>query len=305
MTITRIVRSGRVAVLAALAALGCGKGGTGAKPMADAQTPNTIVSPATAAAPPAPPIPPGQDPRPAGEKFAREFLTALNDGKATPAQLTDAFKKVVAPPVLPTDKDRGYSDLVAGDWLRQFAGRVSAAPLTAGALTVDAVVVAGPPPAAAALPIGRTVVRVVKAGAEWKVDWLHQAPPTGTPVPLTGEGDDLAARFAAAAFVETALAKSFDLAETLVAPATRAKLAPSLGGEDAVRGYNRSILRSKLDNFRGPATGYAVAKKDMAGSGATVTGELLAGADRKRPFTLKLTRGPKPGEWLVEDFDPR
>ena len=54
------------------------------------------------------------------------------------------------------------------------------------------------PATAAPLPVGRCVLRVVKAADGWMVDWLHVAPPGhGTPEPLTGEGDELAARFAA------------------------------------------------------------------------------------------------------------
>lgn len=312
MTVTRIVRPGRIVGIAllmgGLLAGGCGKPGANPKPKAEAETPNTIVSPGgTQVAAAAPPVPPGQDPTPAATTFAREFLVAARDGKAAPAQLTESFKRVVAPPVLSADAERGYSDLVAEEWLQKLAGRVGPDGLAVAALTPDAAVASAPPPAGtAALPIGRSVLRVVKAADGWAVDWLHLAPPgSGNPQPLTGQGDELAARFAAAAVLETALAGAFAQTEVILSPALKARVAPPLGGDDMVRGYNRTILRQKLGGFRGNSSGYTVAKWDVAGVSGTAAGDLLDPAGAKRPFALKLVRGPKPAEWLVDDFDPR
>lgn len=302
MTAPGIVRPGWVGGLLLLAA-GCGRTGTPPTPRAEPATPNTIVRPGDA--PPKLSIPASPDP--AAVAFLQEFLAAARSGKASPAQLTDTFKKVVAPPVLPSDTAKGYSDLVAEQWLDRLAGRVSPDGLSVATQSPDAVVASAPPPAAAAaLPVGRCVLRVVKTADGWKADWLHVAPPgPGTPEPLTGTGDELAGRFALAAFLETALTGALEQTEAVLSTAVKARVAPPLGGDDSVRGYNRTILKQKLRGFHGASTGYAVDKREIGSTAGIVAGDLLDPAGTKRPFGLKLVHATSSTEWRVDDFEPR
>lgn len=60
------------------------------------------------------------------EGFVRSFVTAVNDGTATPAMLNPQFKKVIAQPVFEADRAAGYSDTGAASWLAQFKGKLQA-----------------------------------------------------------------------------------------------------------------------------------------------------------------------------------
>jgi hypothetical protein len=237
------------------------------------------------------------DPADGAVVAAIEFLNSVFEGKADPAKLTPAFKKVVTDPAIEAEKAQGYSDWAAGLWLKELAGKVT--PGTRGRTTgvaVDpsTVIVTSAPPDGG--KVGRAVLRMAKVGDRWLVDWVHTAPP-GSGVPLTGSGDQLARTFAATAFLDTALTREARLTEAVLTLAAKSRLAPPLG--DPI-GYNRGVLGVKLANFRGDATGY----KGTLGTQTAdlVTGTLVGGAER--PFTLKRVKGPNPGEWLVDDFQP-
>ena len=84
----------------------------------------------------------------------------------------------------------------------------------------------------------------------------------------------------------------------------KARIAPPLPGDN---GFNRSILQSKLSQLRGNATKYTLIKQNFGTDSGTVSGNLMgpAGPTDTRPFNVKLVPGTKPGEWLIDDFEPR
>lgn len=269
MTPTRIV-----ALLAAALLVGCSKP---PRPQG-----------AAADQPAAAPTPTG-DPKADAEAFAKLFLKAVNDGTATPAMLTPEFKKVIAEPVFPSDEPQGYSDDAAEQWLLRFKGAVPN-PLTGAAGTGDAVVITG----AAGAPPRHLALRAVRAGGGWRADWFYPAPVGSAASSVPGGGAAFPA-FAAAAFLDALLAKDDRLAEGLLTQRYKAALAPPLPSDK--RGYNRGLLGGKLAGFRGDVTGYRVTRVE----GETVAGELTKG-DAKKPFTLKLVKGDRPWDWLVDEF---
>jgi hypothetical protein len=256
-------------VLLALLA-GCGKppGPTAAK---------TPPGPADGPSPAKPDEPP---PFAAAAGFARDFLRAANAGTATPDQLTAAFKTLVAPPVFPSDEPQGYSDAAAADWLAGWKGKLPATAPVAAATTADAAVFAGP-------GVG---LRVAKEGGGWRADGLF---PAAGPLPT---GDAAFPGFAAAAFLHAVAAKDDRMAAALMTPGLRARLAPPFGSDRG--GFNRGLLGQRLADLRGTATGYALARADAG----TAAGELTGPDGARRAVTLKLAKGERAWDWLVDEY---
>lgn len=286
-TFVRPARTGAVVLLAALLTAGCSKpprpkpaakAGAPAGPTPAAESP---PSP-TLSVPAAPPAPTG-DPAADARASADAFLKAVAAGTATPAMLTPEFKKVIAEPVFSDDVAKGYSDDAAGQWLARFRG--SPAPPVADVQgTGEAYVLAvrgGP---------DRVDLRVVRSGGGWLADWYVSAPTAGSETPLPG-GEAAFRAFAAVAFLDALAGKDDRLAEGLMTPRYKAELAPPFGSDK--RGYNRGTLANKLAGFRGVAAGAHVTKVD----GGIVTGE----SGGKKSFILKLVRGGRPWDWLVDD----
>lgn len=219
--------------------------------------------------------------------FAKDFLKALHDGTATPAQLTPAFKKVIAEPVF-GDEAHGFSDPAAANWLKSFQGKLPSFALSSPTI-VEAALYTGTVPAEKPLQF---LMRVVKSDNNWAVDWLsltEVAPataPAGEPTPQS---------FAAAAFLQALLSHKHDLAAGAMTLALKKNLAPAFGSEK--KPFNAGILTTKFNGYRGTFTGYALTNVENG----VATGELVK-ADGKKPFTLKLAAGERPGDWLVDEI---
>jgi hypothetical protein len=251
------------------------------------------------------PAPTG-DPKADAAAFAKHFLKAVSDGTATPAMLTPEFKKVIAEPVFADDQAKGYSDDAAGQWLLRFKG-LPPLEMTGPVVVGDAaLVIAGRADEQAALT-GRpdpsqihAALRVVRSGGGYLIDWFFPAAvnPAGTYV-VTGQ--PAATGFAASAFLDAVCGKDDRLAEGLMTPRYKAALAPPLPSDK--RGYNRGLLGNKLADLRGNFPGYNLSQPaEGTVSGALVKpGERDPGAARK-PFTLKLVKGDRPWDWLVDEF---
>ncbi|OWK41877.1 hypothetical protein [Fimbriiglobus ruber] len=299
MTFAQMVSSRFAAILVIAGgltfAVGCNKSAPGQKTGAAAAPVAAVPGVPSAAAPGGTPAGTTVDAGPGAGAFAKEFLQAIHDGKGNPAHLTAGFKKIVAEPKTEADTAAGFSDWAAEQWLKGLAARVGA-----GLNVTTAELPDGTTLATAAQATGRVILRLTKAAGKWQVEWLHVAPP-GTGEELTGSGDALASRFATAAFIETALAdKALDeypLAVSLLSPALKARIAPPQDAGDAKRGYNAGILSLKMSSLHGGVTGYVVTARD----GGAVSGDLLEAGGKKRPFTLKLTKGP--AGWAVDDFE--
>lgn len=226
---------------------------------------------------------------------AKTILASLRVGIPEPAAFTPDFKKLIGPPATAADQKNGFSDWAAEQWLKSFQGKVAAENVT-GVDLAPAVLVTSAPPENV-VSVGRAVLRMVKVGDRWQADWLHVGP-AGNPVSLAEASPDLSARFVAAAFIETVLAGEMALAESLLTPALRARLAPPLGAADTL-GFNRTLLINTLNNFRESATGYENLQIRITGDKATAQGHLIADKS-PRPFELTLTRdGPT---WKVDEL---
>jgi hypothetical protein len=266
-------------LLGVLLAAGCTKPSPN-PPLAEKDKPTTpgAASPQAAAADPNAAV--------AAGLFVKDFLTAVHAGTATAAQLTPQFKKVVAEPVFDADKQLGYSDSVADNWLKQYRGKLPSFTTSSPGTDGDAAFFTGTVPAEKPVQLA---VRLVKSGGGWIVDWLSVAEVGPVTLPA-----DAAPTFAAAAFLAALLAGNDTQAAGLMALETKKQLAPPFGGE--TRPYSPGILKTKLDGYRGPFTGFTIAKAD----GNIVTGE-LTGAAGKKAFALTLVPGERPFDRLVAD----
>lgn len=219
--------------------------------------------------------------------FTGTFLTAVREKKATPDQLTAEFKKVFAPAGLEAEKAQGYSDTVAAAELSFLAADVGTDDVTAVANADGSAFAVGKNKTTG----GRTLVRVVKVGADLKADWLSVGP-AGVPDAAL-KGDDAPAQFAVQSLIDAVLRKKHTHAQALLTEAARKKY-----GESSFGGFNPGALNNKLDELLGGYDKYAVTNT----SGGTVTVDLPFAAGKKTG-TLTAVKGIRPGEWLVDSIE--
>lgn len=258
------MRSTRTVLPALLLALVVGCGGTTGGPTADNKGGGNPSKPGTGT--PAPADPKAAD---AGKKFAADFLKAVREKKATPDQLTPEFTKVLA-------------DTPAAAELTFLATEVAADEVSVTA--ADGVVFA----VGKSKTGGRTLLRLVKSGSEFKVDWISVGPKGVADATLSG--DDAPAQFAAQALLDAAFRKKYTHASALLTDNARNTL-----GKSPFGGFDQGQLRDSLDKLLLGADRYAVTST----SKGAITVELpLAGG--KKTATLKTVKGSRPGEWLVD-----
>ncbi len=285
MSFKRIV----VLMVVAVAVAGCTKPPSYAKKKTTGESGGDKTTAATttpAGVANVPPAPPQEDP---SITFTKAFLADVQAGKATASQLTPAFKTIIAEPVFKDDEAGGFSDSAATDWLKKFAGTLSAPVMTPAVGTADVQVSTGL--VAAAKP-GHVMLRIVKAEGGWKVDWFNMA--TVGPVSATlPAGESAFVPFAAMTFLDAVLGKTDRAAEGLMTLPAKQRLASGFASDK--RGYNRGILEHQFTELRGTFTGYSLG----AVTGETVVGKLVK-PDGERAFTLKLVKGTTPGAYMVE-----
>jgi hypothetical protein len=223
----------------------------------------------------------------AAKKFAGDFLAAVRDRKAKPDHLTADFKKVFAPPAFDADKAQGYSDAAAALELGLLATEVGADDVTAAG---------GPDGSAFAVGKGktggRTLLRVVKVGGDFKVDWLSVGVKGVTDATLSG--GDAPAQFAAQALIDAVQRRKWTHAAALLTEAARGKY----GQSQIDKKFDPGALKNSLDGFFGGADKFTMANT----SGGAVTVELQT-AGGKKTATLKTAKGGRPGEWLVDAIE--
>jgi hypothetical protein len=231
--------------------------------------------------------------------IVKAFLKSVEAGQVDPNKLTVDFKKIIGPPVSGSDKDKGFSDWSAGEWFKPLSkqlptGEPQEVELASG---VVAVLVPG------SSTTGPAVFRLTKSGSEWLIDWFHIGPKNAS---AKLDSKDKPAEFVALQLMQTAIANQLDLSETLLTQSFKARIAPPLPGDV---GYNKSILKSKLGQLRSNAVSYTFTKVNIgADSGmidGTVTLDTAGKPGDSRPISIKVVKGTKPGEWLVDDFEPR
>jgi hypothetical protein len=212
---------------------------------------------------------------------AKEFVAAAKAGQATAESLTTDFKKIVGEPLSPSERERGYSDSSATEWLHVVGPRLTSANVTASF-----------GPASLTFQLEQGLIRLVNEDRSWKVDWFHAgSPPQGMTAFRT---DDASKYLAVRAFLDPLFTNNWELCEAALSDDAKKSLAPALGADP--RGYNRGTLRSKVRGLLNGAKGYAVA---LSGDLAVVS--LTGAAERK--LTLALSESPRPGVWLVSGID--
>jgi len=223
-------------------------------------------------------------------KAATDFVKAVQDGKATSASLSLAFKKIIAPAELDADKAVGFSESGAQAWLSAAKATAKAEGLKVDLATADYAILSsvGNKP-------GRVFLRLAKVGTSWLVD--HARFNARSTIEVAS-----AATLAAALFVEAVLAGDTPEIEALLSKTAKGKLAPPRFDDDKVQGFDRLNLRSSLADLFPAGLGFANVSQENAGLKATVT-FTVAGANRI--FVLTLAAGATPGEFLVDDLQQK
>jgi hypothetical protein len=242
-------------------------------------------------------------------KEAAAFLKALGEGTAKADKLSAGFVKMVGVPVvLPSDKAKGYSADAAEGWLRRVSGGANFG-LPSGFAGADAAVLWGSfqGPSRA----GGYFLRMVNEAGAWKVDYLALSSASYATVNIAGGGPDAEyQRFAANAVAGVICDKSGmpndDRAAALAAgltPALRAHWAEPFGSDkDQGYDYNRGKLLLKAGELGGGAESYSTAQQ---GGDPTFRLEVTKAGGAKSAYTVKLAKGPAPGQWLVESVTPQ
>jgi hypothetical protein len=222
---------------------------------------------------------------------ATEFVTAAKAGTASANMLTDDFKKVIGEPITPAEREKGFSDTAAVDWLKVVGPRLKSGQLSKLLVSEDI----------ACFGADQGLVRIVKQNQKWHIDWLHAGRESGLP-PINSMNYEntavsfeiISKRFAVASFLDPLFTNNYELSEAALTLDAKKSLAPPLGGD--ARGYNRGTLRGKLKSILNGATSYTVA---MTGDKASVT---LTGSAEKK-LTLTLSAGARPEIWIVNGLD--
>lgn len=229
---------------------------------------------------------------PASEPAALEFLQSLEADKVNFDAVSPVFLRLIAEPgVLPSDIQRGYDKYEAKAWFDAFTKKKYSPPLfksESGDFAVYTGVMTD--------THGGYVLRMVKQGNGWKVDWLQRTP---SPVTLPDSAD-------AVAVVEGMCLlhslpprddREFRFVASMLTPELQRKLGPPSFDSDRERGYNARDLRTALNRFA------LVDTFELLRADGTV---MLSGAmpEPKQPgkLSLLLKESPRPGQWLVDEI---
>jgi hypothetical protein len=247
----------------------------------------------------------------AADQAATAFLTDLVQGKAKSEALSAAFVKAVGKPWLfDSDKARGYSADSATSWLKRVGDGVNIGLALKRQQAGEVVYMRG---VMSAIRLGKDptktgsyLLRLVKENGAWKVDWLSFSSADITVVPAPPSVEGVAQEFAILAFVETVADLNGlpqDDRPLLIAAAMtselRKKWAPPFE-QDMREGFidfnpkKLGVEATKLGG--GTSTGTI--------SLATNTPEFLVTLTKpagKKTYSVKLTKGDRPNEWLVSE----
>jgi hypothetical protein len=239
------------------------------------------------------------------QKAAEQFVAQLRGGEvaADRSRLTQGFLEVIGKPVrAESEKAQRFSALEAGSWLKTVGGKIEQAGVPTGYAAGDvAAFAASLQPAGR----GRFLMRLVKEGADWKLDWFQLANTTAGEPEKPASAEELGRGFVARAFLD-AITDRGALTPTDRAPLVAATLSKDLrqgwagarpGDEEAMLDYNVARMADKVQSLRGAADGYSL---PAAGADGTYKGELTEGG-AKKPYSLRLARTPA-GAWEVVEF---
>ena len=233
-------------------------------------------------------------------KAAQDFVKAVQDGKASSAGLTPAFKKVIAPAELDADKATGFSESGVQAWLDTAKTRIGSHDLKVAYATADFALASADyrTEELPRIPPGKTYLRLIRSNTVWLIDYaIIGRTRTTFPLPVDGQA---APTFAAIAFTEAMLTRNSAGVEQLFSKSAKAKLAPPLFDTDKEQGYSKSKLKSAVADLlpgRPIFTGLVVAA-------SSIKIELnLDGA--KKELELRMIPGATPGEFLIDDYQQK
>ncbi len=242
-------------------------------------------------------------------KIATDFLTALHEGKATADQLSASFvKRLGVPIVFDSDKAKGFSSAEAESRLKRLGSGVNFFP-PSGFAGENVAVLWGA--FMSADRNGGYNLRMVKDGTTWKVDYLSLSSAMFTPGDSAAGGPEaeyqrFAARAIAAALCDKDGAPRDERAAVLAAglvPALRTAWGDPFDSDKA-HGMDYSIgkLLLKADEIGAGVASYSITQQ---GAEPVFKLEVTKASGAKAAYTLKLTPGDIPGQWLVESITPQ
>jgi hypothetical protein len=227
---------------------------------------------------------------PTGRQQAEAFLKDLGEGKAAADRLTSAFKKKLAPP----GKD---VDVVAKEWLDTFKG--GSFVIGEEAKVGDAVAVRG----LAKFPDKSMAfsLRLVNGQA----DWLHRSERQGAEIKVPADASMAAAQDVIRNFLDLLLGGDLKQAHSLMTTTWKKSLSPP-GPQDIKDGYDfgPGFLAGKTRAWKDDYLSYTLTPTDHGSSKDTVVFVATMDAGNKKDkHTVKATKDPTTGEWLVSDFE--
>jgi hypothetical protein len=266
----------RALVLIAIASLaGCGtrSSGTFAGPASGSTTTGIAAT--------------GQTPR----QVAEAFLKNLTEGKATPDNLTDGFKKQIAKPFLDVD---------AAEWLATFKGTT---------FVIGEVATLGPDIVVRGRAESSTakrsfVLRLSQKGDAFLADWLHLSSHMGPPTPSPPNPDLAAAQDVLRNFLDLLMGGDQRMVHALMAPEWRKQKSPP-SGPDLQKGYDHGpgFLTQQTRAWGSGLVGYTFGKPELSPTKDRATFPVELEADgKKTQETLTAAKDPNTGRWHVVAF---
>jgi hypothetical protein len=242
------------------------------------------------------------DAGPPSRQDAEQFLVALRDRTATPAQLTPTFRTAIAPPVTDEDKKLGYSQANAQEWLAQF--RDTKFPVMEETKFGNAIVLRG----RAEFPTKKEAfaLRLVRDGNGYKVDWLQHSEHLSMGITSPADSDLAAAQDGVRNMLDLMLGSNIKDAQLLMTLEWKKRLSPlppDAKPKDGLE-YDPGFLVPALRNVVFGATAYSLTDPKLDPSKETASFVVDFEVDGKKvPHTVKANKDRATGWWLVSGFD--
>lgn len=266
-----------VALLLLLGTIGCGK-----KDSTQASNPKDSTVPTA---------PSGESS--AASLSAAKFVKAVQDGKATSAMLTPAFKKVIAPPELESDKAAGYSESGVRTWLSGLKEQSGDKDMVLKHSTSDLAIAKSHYSGAAQDGPANTYLWLVRSGSSWLIqDVVIDYVFSEFAIP---DGEQAATQFAAWSFADAVAKKNISKAEARMTKALKAKLAPPLFDSDKEQGYSSTKLKSALEDL------FPGVRRVVKIESSLLAGKFFLTVDGSKTIGFKLT----PGEFLIDELQQK
>jgi hypothetical protein len=224
---------------------------------------------------------------------AEAFLASLSKGEVTPDHLTPAFRKVI-----------GKTDADVREWLDRAKGLTFRHGEDASFWNSIAVRGRAESPNKKPGPTGFSI-RLVRDGNVYKADWLQFSEQTKFGVRMPPDENLAAAMDVVRNFLDPCLGNDYRLAHALLTPSLRKSVSPLPPGATPKDGidYDPGFLIQAMRAWMRDVRGYSIAKADLgeARDPATIVVDLEVDG-QKRPATIKVTRDPATGWWLISEF---